>query len=279
MLGGSKIASGSRSSPRGPARSCLRAAKPPDTPAGQLPTWSETPLEPHNLGAYLQTGTTFCLIGDPSDFEAVAVIDQADVDFVHPGAGLRSNSTNCRTRTLDGTVAAVAQIDLQVAPRELADRGDLPSRVDAFGRGPSAGNRLSGPNHVRRSFAAAPQPCRRSSENRRGEPIAFGAIMAIAGGNVSVSLVRGAQGDGSCGGPREGVAEPTIEAGRCDAIPGLREGSGAGGGAIALRRARCREAIRRGVACFAGPARSDTCSARRIRSSAARRRERRAARR
>jgi putative peptide zinc metalloprotease protein len=104
-----------------------------DKPAGQLPSWSETPLELHNLGAYLQTGTMFCLIGDPNDFEAVALIDQADVDFVHPGAPASIKLDELPNTTLDGTVAAVAQIDLQVAPRELSDRGDLPSRVDASG--------------------------------------------------------------------------------------------------------------------------------------------------
>jgi putative peptide zinc metalloprotease protein len=105
----------------------------PDTPPGQLATWSETPLEPYNLGAYLQTGTPFCLVGNPSDLEAVAVIDQADVDFVRLGARAVVKLDELPDETLVGKVAAVAQIDLQVAPRELADRGDLPSRVDAAG--------------------------------------------------------------------------------------------------------------------------------------------------
>jgi len=61
------------------------------------------------------------------------VIDQADVDFVQPGARVSIKLDELPNSTLDGTVAAVAQIDLQVAPRELSDRGDLPSRVDASG--------------------------------------------------------------------------------------------------------------------------------------------------
>ena len=101
--------------------------------AGRLPSWSDTPLEPRNLGAYLQTGTPFCLIGNPNELEGVAVIDQADVDFVRPGARASIKLDELPNQTLDGTVAAVAQIDLQIAPRELADRGDLPSRVDASG--------------------------------------------------------------------------------------------------------------------------------------------------
>ncbi len=61
------------------------------------------------------------------------MIDQADVDFVRIGARAVVKLDELPDATLVGKVAAVAQIDLQVAPRELADRGDLPSRVDAAG--------------------------------------------------------------------------------------------------------------------------------------------------
>jgi putative peptide zinc metalloprotease protein len=102
-------------------------------PRGELPGWSNTPLDPINLGAYLETGTPFCLVGDPSKLEAVAVIDQADVDFVRPGASVAIKLDELPADTLHGKVTAVAQIDLEVAPRELADLGELPSRVDASG--------------------------------------------------------------------------------------------------------------------------------------------------
>lgn len=105
----------------------------PEVPQGQLPTWSDTPLEPRNIGAYLQTGTPFCLIGDPNHLEAIAMIDQTDVDFVRPGASVRIKLEELPDETLTGKVEAVAQIDMQVAPRELVDQGDLPSRTDPSG--------------------------------------------------------------------------------------------------------------------------------------------------
>ena len=108
-------------------------SRPADAPQGELPSWSQTPLDPRNLGAYLQTGTPFCLIGDPNRLEAVALVDQADVDFVRPGASVSIKLDELPSQTLTGKVEAIAQIDLQVAPRELADLGDLPSRVDASG--------------------------------------------------------------------------------------------------------------------------------------------------
>ncbi len=104
-----------------------------DVPQGQLPTWSDTPLERRNLGAFLQTGTPFCLIGDPNHLEAVAIIDQAEVDFVHPGASVSLKLDELPNQTLTGKVKAVAQIDMQVAPRELVDQGNLPSQADESG--------------------------------------------------------------------------------------------------------------------------------------------------
>lgn len=104
-----------------------------DVPQGQLPAWSETPLDPRNRGAYLKTGTEFCLIGDPNRLEAVAMIDQADVDFVHRGASVSIKLDELPNQTLAGEVATIAQIDLQVAPRELTDTGELPSRADTSG--------------------------------------------------------------------------------------------------------------------------------------------------
>ena len=74
-----------------------------DDPEGQLPTWSGTPLDPQNLGAYLREGphsesVMFCQIGDPAKLQANLVIDQGDMEF-DPTRGKRSTSswTSCRT--------------------------------------------------------------------------------------------------------------------------------------------------------------------------------------
>jgi putative peptide zinc metalloprotease protein len=53
--------------------------------AGQLPTWSGSPFEPENLGAFLQKGNKLCQVGDPRRLEARLVIDQGDFDFVRRG--------------------------------------------------------------------------------------------------------------------------------------------------------------------------------------------------
>ncbi len=54
-------------------------------PLGRLPTWTGTPLEPKNLGAWLAAGTLFCLVGQPTQMEAVLFVDQADVKLLQEG--------------------------------------------------------------------------------------------------------------------------------------------------------------------------------------------------
>ncbi len=99
----------------------------------ELPSWSGLPLDPQNLQAYLDTGVTFCLIGDPQHLEVLAIIDQADVDLVQPGQSARIQLDELPGDTLSGVVTSVAELDLQVAPRELVVRGDIPTRIDETG--------------------------------------------------------------------------------------------------------------------------------------------------
>lgn len=48
----------------------------------QLPTWSDSPLKEKNLGSLLEEGTLFCQVVQPTEFEAILVIDQGDLEFV-----------------------------------------------------------------------------------------------------------------------------------------------------------------------------------------------------
>ncbi len=74
-----------------------------------------------------------CLVGDPDSLDAVAVIDQADVDFVRVGDRVRIELDQQPGETLTGRIEVIAPLDLQVIPRELIARGDLQTRPDAAG--------------------------------------------------------------------------------------------------------------------------------------------------
>jgi putative peptide zinc metalloprotease protein len=50
-----------------------------------LATWSGSPFDKHNRGAFLAPGTKLCQIGEPNRLEARLIIDQNDWWFVHRG--------------------------------------------------------------------------------------------------------------------------------------------------------------------------------------------------
>jgi len=102
--------------------------------AGTLPAWKGTPLRTSNRGALLETGTLFCLIGDPQRIEAVAIVDQADVDRLALGQRAEVKLAQAAGDIINGTVTEIAEVDVDVAPTSLAKTGDVASRTDATGQ-------------------------------------------------------------------------------------------------------------------------------------------------
>ncbi|MFZ5831837.1 MAG: site-2 protease family protein [Planctomycetota bacterium] len=126
----------------------------PDDPDGQLPPWSGTPFDEKNLGAWLEEGELFCLVGDPQDFEAVFVIDQTDVEMVREqlarvgrpdalaaavraaaeghGPAVDIQLDQLPGHTYRSHITDVAAAEMRVTPRRLSARagGDLASTVD-----------------------------------------------------------------------------------------------------------------------------------------------------
>jgi putative peptide zinc metalloprotease protein len=100
---------------------------------GVLDTWRGSPLDERNIHSYLETGTLFCLVGDPAALEAHLVIEQADMKFVRQGQRVRMQLDELPGGVLGGTIAEIAKTDLRVAPRELAAGNELPVAVDAEG--------------------------------------------------------------------------------------------------------------------------------------------------
>lgn len=100
---------------------------------GELPDWSGTPLLARNQASFLDTGTLFCLIGDPERVEAVAIVDQADVERIVAGQRALLKLDESAGDTLEATVTQIAEVDLKVAPRQLAFGGELPVHKDAAG--------------------------------------------------------------------------------------------------------------------------------------------------
>ncbi len=103
------------------------------TTEGELPDWTETPLDPRNRGAYLETGTVICLVGDPQGLAATLVIDGADLDLVRVGQSVQVHFDELAGGSIGGKIAAIGELDVKVAPPELVIAGNLPSRIDESG--------------------------------------------------------------------------------------------------------------------------------------------------
>jgi len=101
--------------------------------AGQLETWSGSPLDESNRGAYLDKGTLFCLVGDPDRLEAMLVVNQTDIEFVRVGQKVRLQLDQVAGCYLDGGITEVSKIDAESAPPELVAAGNLPVRTDVDG--------------------------------------------------------------------------------------------------------------------------------------------------
>jgi len=84
-----------------------------DIQKGRLPNWSGSPLEPRNLGCWIEPGTVLCRVANPNWLEALIAIDQADVAEVQPGQTVRILLESSPLRVLIGEVIQVARRSAQ----------------------------------------------------------------------------------------------------------------------------------------------------------------------
>jgi putative peptide zinc metalloprotease protein len=104
--------------------------RPDESTSEELPDWIGTPLDVENRGAWFETGALIGLVGAPDRLEALAVIDQADIELVRPGQTVRLSLDETPGAVITGTIQELARIDLDVAPPELVASGALPVRND-----------------------------------------------------------------------------------------------------------------------------------------------------
>jgi putative peptide zinc metalloprotease protein len=109
---------------------------PRDADEVELATWSGTPLATRNLGATLGESTLFCRIGDPRAFEAVLVIDQADIETVAVGQTVELQFDQMAGEIITGRVAEVARTELELSSARLSHKtgGAVATQTDAAGR-------------------------------------------------------------------------------------------------------------------------------------------------
>lgn len=89
-----------------------------------------SPLEPSQRGAFLPVGTPLCLIGNPTEREAVALVEGAELARVRVGAAVEVQSAGGSSADFAGTVTAVDDRMLLETPPQLAAAGLVAVRRD-----------------------------------------------------------------------------------------------------------------------------------------------------
>jgi putative peptide zinc metalloprotease protein len=74
----------------------------------RLASWSGSPLDARNRGAWIEPGTVLGTVGDPKILSALVTIDERDVAEVQPGEPVRILLDSAPVRILTGTVKQVA---------------------------------------------------------------------------------------------------------------------------------------------------------------------------
>ena len=112
------------------------AVRPQPDATGKLPGWSGHALDEQNLGATFTEGTVLCMVGEPDRFEAVMVIDQSEVEFVHHGQPVALKLDAFAWQTFTGTVAEIAETEIENGSERLSVKagGQVPTETDPSGR-------------------------------------------------------------------------------------------------------------------------------------------------
>jgi len=100
----------------------------------ELPTWSGSPLDANNVGAFLSTGVELCAIGDPNQLEALLLVDQADIRFIALKQRVRVRVHHTPGETVWGEVVEISPANLEQIPPELIASGEAATTTDSQGQ-------------------------------------------------------------------------------------------------------------------------------------------------
>jgi putative peptide zinc metalloprotease protein len=99
----------------------------------QLPMWTGTPLERENRGCFLDRGTLFCLVGEVAGCDAIMYVDENDLPYLRVGQRARVWLKHAIAEVITGRIVAIAEINAEATPTELALQQDVAVRSDNSG--------------------------------------------------------------------------------------------------------------------------------------------------
>ena len=99
-----------------------------DSDAATLGEWHGTPLEQRNVGCYLKQSTFVGqVVADMKQMEAVLVIDQADIEFVHSDQAVEMLIRQIPLEIFHSTTARISPSEMKSTPKSLSSQhgGDI----------------------------------------------------------------------------------------------------------------------------------------------------------
>lgn len=107
-----------------------------DVEHSQLATWYGTPLDPANVGCWLDAQTPLLSIAPNDRFEAILLVDQQHRDSVHLEQDVSLKLEHLPNLTYRGKIDEIARREEQYAPSGLAVKqgGDVPTVTDPQGK-------------------------------------------------------------------------------------------------------------------------------------------------
>ena len=132
-----------------------------DDQDNRLASWSGSPLEPANHGAWLEAGTVLCLVGPPDNAELELLIDESAADRVALGQPVRVRLEQNPGRILTGHVTAIGR-QAELLTESLEDSIDTKGHRLQVRFEPSIANQtgrplvLMGTGHARVDSGYAP---------------------------------------------------------------------------------------------------------------------------
>jgi putative peptide zinc metalloprotease protein len=97
-------------------------------------SWWGTPLDPANQGGstILREGTLFCEVGEPTEMEAILVVDQDERDFVRVGQEADVKLDELPHDTFRSKITEISEGNLRITPQRLSTSagGEVASKKD-----------------------------------------------------------------------------------------------------------------------------------------------------
>ncbi len=100
---------------------CARPRKSVSVETYQATFWTGCPLELENRGAWLETGTTLCLVGNTTAREATVLVQQQEIDLIRPGQPVMFRLADHPRGQISGRVIVVASSPVQDIADELVN--------------------------------------------------------------------------------------------------------------------------------------------------------------